>query len=101
MRTTLLVIVALLVGVAPAVHAGGPSDCLLSLSATANSATVSHNGRLVKAPADSSGMCTFTLTACVNDTTDASCSPGDVNQVRMLATGRGLKLDSMQQSLKT
>jgi hypothetical protein len=100
MRTTRFLIVTLLVGVAHQVHAGGPSDCLMSLSATATNATVSRGGRLVEAPADASGTCTFTLTACVNDTSDASCSAGEVNQLRMKVTGRGIKVDGLQQALQ-
>jgi hypothetical protein len=101
MRTMRLLIVTLLIGAVHQAHAGGPSDCLVSLSASATGATVSRGGRLVAAPADASGTCTFTLTACLNDTSDDSCSAGEINQLRMMASGRGVKVDTLQQALQT
>src|SRR5262245_51642820 len=101
MRTTRLMTLLLVVGLVHQAHAGGPSDCLVSLSASAPGATVSRGGRLVAAPADASGFCTFTLTACMNDGADATCAAGDENQLRMTATGRGVKIDSLRQELQT
>jgi len=77
------------------------ADCLITLSATASNATVSRGNRFVTAVADSSGMCTFTLNACVNDTTVAACNPGTVNKLRVLATGRGSSLTGLGQDLQS
>ena len=102
MRRTIVATFSLLTVVAGAPHAfADASSCLLTLSATANDATVSRGGRLVSSVADSTGNCTFTLTACVDDTTVASCNPGTVTKLRMLATGKGSSLDALQTDLQS
>jgi len=96
----LLAVAAGFVCVSTVAHAQGQSECLVSLAATGGNATSSRAGRMVTATADSSGFCTFTLSACVNDTSAPSCSAAQVDQVRILG-GSGLDLSSVQQSLQS
>src|SRR5262249_21755582 len=76
------------------------ADCLLTLNATADNATTSRGGRMVTAVAGASGNCTFTVTACVNDTSVAECSTGTVNKVRLIASGKDAGVTGLQQSLQ-
>src|SRR5207249_3590666 len=78
----------------------GSADCLLTLSAAADNATVSRGGRMVTAVAGASGTCTFTVTASVNDTNVAECTPGTVNKLRVLASGKNASISGLQQSLQ-
>jgi hypothetical protein len=98
-RAWLTRLVAVAVGTvyAPAlVCAQNQSSCLLSLTATASNATTSGRGKLMTATADSSGFCTFTLTACVNNTSVAGCSTAQINTAR-ISGGSHLDVSGLQQ----
>ncbi len=92
---------AVAVGVvcAPAILlAQSQSDCLVSLAATATDASTTAAGRMVTATADSSGFCTFTLTACVNNTA-ANCAAGQITAAR-ISGGSQLDVSALQQGLQ-
>src|SRR6266404_1855766 len=81
-------------------NADDSSECLVSLAASAPGATTSRGGQMITATADTSGKCTFSVTACVNDTTIAGCSAGTINQVRIGGTGGSAIFGGLQQALQ-
>ncbi len=97
-RAPLVLAVAL--ALVPYAARGQSNAPCLSLNAAAANATVSRQGALVTATADSSGFCTFTLNACVNDTTVAACTPESVGQVKTLPAGNS-SLDALELGLQT
>jgi hypothetical protein len=87
---------ALLSGTADAQN----NDCLVTLSATADGATTTRGGALVTATADTSGFCTFSVTACLNDTVPKTCAPGPINHLRVLSAATTTDLSALQQTLQ-
>ena len=75
-------------------------QCLATLSATAANATSGRSGQMMTATADASGFCSFTVTACVNDTGVSGCTASSVNSIKVLGGSR-LDLSGLQQSLQT
>ncbi|HVO26521.1 MAG TPA: hypothetical protein VMW56_23165 [Candidatus Margulisiibacteriota bacterium] len=86
--------------VSTSVHAQDNPECLVSLSATGSNATVSRGGRMISGTPDSSGNCTFTLTACVDDTADATCTPGPVNSFRIQSLAHDSEVAPLQEALQ-
>ncbi len=76
------------------------NECLVSLSATADNATVTRGGTAVTAVADTSGFCTFSVTACLNDTAPATCSPGPINRLRVSRSANQKDLTALQKALQ-
>ena len=83
-----------------AIAASNP-ECLLTLTADAsNAASIGRSGRMMAATADPSGSCTFTVTACLNDTNVASCTPGTIETARLMRVGHDPDLVGLQQSVQ-
>ena len=76
------------------------NECLVTLSATADNAAVTRGGAAVTATADSTGYCSFSVTACLNDTTPATCSAGTINKLRVLRAANKKDLAALQQQLQ-
>jgi hypothetical protein len=76
------------------------NECLVSLSATADNATVTRGGAAVSATADASGFCTFSVTACLNDTTPATCAAGSISRLRVLRANHQKGLATLQEALQ-
>ncbi len=78
------------------------SECLLTLTADASNATsIGRSGRMMAATADPSGTCTFTVTACLDDSGAATCTAGTINSVRVMHVGRDQELRDLRQSLQS
>ena len=100
-HTRTVLIAGVMAGLLPAlVAAQDNAECLVSLSATGSSATASGGGRLVSGTPDSSGNCVFTLTACVDDTSDATCTPGPVNSFRIQSPAHDAEVAPLQDALQ-
>ena len=89
-----------LVGIVQVAGAQTNADCLLSVVADAPTATSSRGGRMLTATADASGWCTFSITACVNDTPTATCAAGQVTKFRVLGQTNDSKLMTLQQNVQ-
>ena len=76
------------------------NECLVSLAATADNATTTRGGAAVTATADASGFCTFAVTACLDDTAPAACTPGTINRLRVLRAANQKDLAALQQTLQ-
>ena len=96
-----LLVASVVAGLLPmAVRAQDNSECLVSLSVSGSNATASPGGRLISGTPDGSGNCQFTLTACVNDTTDATCTAGPVNSFRIQSPAHDADVAPLQTSLQ-
>jgi hypothetical protein len=102
MRGTRAVIAAAAVGMAllPGRAHAQNNECLVSLSATADGVAPSRGGALVAATADASGFCTFSVTACLNDTTPGTCAAGPITRLRVLGATTAKDLGALQQTLQ-
>jgi len=96
-----LLVASAVAGLMPTVGgAQGTPDCLVSLAATGSNATVSRGGRMISGTPDSSGNCPFTLTACVDDTSDTTCAPGPVNSFRIQSLAHDAEVTPLQDAMQ-
>jgi len=98
----MLIVAGAIAGLLPTcAEAQDNSECLVTLSAAGSNATVSRGGRLISGTPDPSGNCTFTLTACVNDTSDPTCTPGTVNSLQIQSLAHDAEVAPLQDALQS